>query len=67
MLNYGKKKLTLKAFLTVVGNQYVKLNDENIPLTSNGQTVSALDIGLHHIQAFSGETTAVDFKGFTLT
>lgn len=67
VLNYGKKKFNLKAFLTTVGSQYIKLNDENIPLTSNGQIVSALDIGLHHIQVFSGETTAVDFKGFTLT
>ncbi|MFZ3199439.1 MAG: SGNH/GDSL hydrolase family protein, partial [Bacillus mycoides] len=67
VINYGKKPLDLKAFLTVSGSQYTKLNDTNIPLTSNGQSIGNLDIGLHHIQAFTGETTNVDFKGFTLS
>ncbi|HDR4709720.1 TPA: SGNH/GDSL hydrolase family protein [Bacillus paranthracis] len=66
LLNYSKKQLNLKAFLTSAGTQYVMLNDVKIPLTTNGQSLGTLDIGLHRIQAFTGETTNVDFKGFTL-
>lgn len=67
VLNYSKKPLTLKAFVTQAGAQYVKLNDANVNVTANGQTIGTLDIGLHHIQAFTGASTAVDFKGFTLS
>ncbi|MDK7537802.1 BppU family phage baseplate upper protein [Bacillus paranthracis] len=67
LLNYSKKQLNLKSFLTTVGSQYVMLNDTKIPLTTNGQSLGNLDIGLHRIQAFTGETTNVDFKGFMLS
>jgi hypothetical protein len=67
VLNYSKKQLTLKAFLTSAGSQYVKLNGADINLTSNGQTLGTLDVGLHRIQVFSGASATVDFKGFTLT
>ncbi|MFE4764285.1 SGNH/GDSL hydrolase family protein [Bacillus mycoides] len=66
LLNYSKKQLNLKAFLTSVGTQYVMLNDVKIPLTANSQSLGTLDIGLHRIQAFTGETTNVDLKGFAL-
>jgi len=66
LMNYSKNPLELKAFFTTVGNQYVKVNGVSTSLTENGQSVGLLDIGLHHIQAFTGESTKVDFKGFTL-
>ena len=66
VLNYGKKPFDLKAYLTTPGTQYIKLNDVTTGLTENGQLIGSLDVGLHHIQAYSGLSTTVDFKGFKI-
>lgn len=62
--NGTKDDLILKAYVTAVGSQYVKIDGVTQPITSNGQTIATLDVGTYHIQAFSGLSTSVDFKGF---
>ena len=66
VLNYSKRQLELKAFITNTHSQYVRFNGIDTVIDSNGKVIGSLDVGLHHIQAYSGQSTEVDFKGFTL-
>lgn len=65
--NYrGRMKLTAYA-ADSIGAQYVKLNGATTAMVSVSQVISTtLDMGLHHIEAWTGATTAVNWRGFKL-
>lgn len=63
--NNNKGLVAVKSFVTATGATYVKLNDQVINLTDLTQTLSStLDVGLHHVEAWTGLSDKVDFKGF---
>ena len=67
VLNKSKSTFTLKSYIKESQQTYAMLNGSTIPLTDSEQVLSdSLDIGLHHIQVFTGESDKVDFKGFKL-
>lgn len=51
---------------TVNSNAYVILDGEQHMITAQNQTIANLEIGLHHIQFFTGNTSAVSCYGFKL-
>ena len=68
VLNKGKGTFTLKSYINSTQLTYVVLDENKIQLTDTEQVLeNSLDIGLHHVQAYTGETATVDFKGFKLT
>lgn len=67
-LNSSKNTFTLKSYINSTQLAYVVLDGNKIQLTDAEQVLAnSLDIGLHHVQAYTGETQNVDFKGFKLT
>jgi hypothetical protein len=67
VLNLSKGLMDLTSCVTAFGTIYAKLDDTTTVLTSTDQLLSSsVDIGLHRIQAYTGASTTVDFKGFKM-
>jgi lysophospholipase L1-like esterase len=62
----SKKKLTLKAYKGNSPDTYIKVNGVPVALTGAETLVDQLELGLYKLEAFTGESTNVDFKGFIL-
>lgn len=56
----------LYAFKNDGGATYVKVNGQAHVLSTNEYYVDTLDLGLHHLEVFTGTSTKVNFNGFTL-
>ena len=68
ILNKSKNTFTLKSYIKETQQTYAVLNGSTIPLTDSEQVLSdSLDIGLHHVQVYTGNSNIVDFKGFKIT
>lgn len=67
VFNAGRKQLNLTAYYAnaAVG-QYVLVDGVQTTITTQGQSLGALDLGLHRIRAYSSATTALDWLGFKL-
>lgn len=68
VFNAGRKQLNLTAYYAnaAVG-QYAVVDGVQTTITTQGQALGALDLGLHKIKAYSSTTTALDWLGFKLT
>lgn len=67
IFNDTKSQFNLESYIGAVNNKvYVKLDNVVTTLSYIKQTIGNLDIGLHHIEAYTGTTTDVDFIGFKL-
>ena len=68
VFNAGRKQLDLTAYYAnaAVG-QYAVVDDVQTTITTQGQALGTLDLGLHKIKAYSSATTALDWLGFKLT
>lgn len=64
--NTSKEKLNLFAYCTEVLNQYVMIDDERIEILHTKQLVSEIEIGVHHIQVFTGGGEKVNWLGFKI-
>ena len=56
-------------YLTPVASGYIVLDGDTsnpIQVTSTEMVLDGWDIGLHHVQVYTGETNKVSFKGFLL-
>ena len=66
--NITNKRLTIKGYCTSVNSQYIIFDGEQIDVSNTEQLIdNAVDIGLHHIQVFSGETPNINWIGFDFT
>lgn len=67
VFNVGRKQLDLTAYYAnaAVG-QYVLVNGVQTTITTQGQALGTLDLGLHKIKAYSSATTTLDWLGFKL-
>jgi hypothetical protein len=62
--NYrGRLNLTAHAADALTG-AYVKLNGVTTTMDSLSKAIGTLEMGLHHIEAWSGATTSVNWRGF---
>ncbi|MBE6068853.1 MAG: SGNH/GDSL hydrolase family protein [Clostridium lundense] len=60
-------QMTLKAYKTDLSSvSYVKIDGVITTLDALENTIEQLDLGLHTLEAWTGESSAVDFKGFIL-
>ena len=68
VFNAGRKQLNLTAYYAnaAVG-QYAVVDGVQTTITTQGQALGTLDLGLHKIKAYSSDTTALDWLGFKLT
>lgn len=68
IINNSKRKISLKSYVeTVTPNTcYVKVDGTSSVITSTEQSLGELEIGLHHIEAFTGATNKANFLGFKL-
>lgn len=62
----GKKPLTLKTYCGVANTLHCLVDDADTVITSTEQTISELDLGLHHIVIKSGTSANIDFYGCKL-
>jgi hypothetical protein len=61
------RALTLKAFKgTPSSSTYLKCNGVSVALKETETNIGLLDLGLHHLEVFSGPSSHVDFKGFII-
>lgn len=67
VFNAGRKQLDLTAYYAnaAVG-QYAVVDGVQTTITTQGQALGSLDLGLHKIKAYSSATTALDWLGFKL-
>jgi hypothetical protein len=68
VFNAGRKQLNLSAYYAnaAVG-QYVEVNGVQTTISSQGQALGSLDLGLHKIKAYGGATMELDWLGFKLS
>lgn len=67
VFNAGRKQLNLTAYYaSAVVGQYVLVDGVQTTITTQGQALGSLDLGLHRIRAYSSATTALDWLGFKL-
>lgn len=67
VFNITRRQLDLTAYYaSAVTGQYVLFNDVQTTITTQGQSLGSLDLGLHKIKAYSSATTALDWLGFKL-
>lgn len=57
---------TLTAYRCDGNNTYVKVDGEAGTLDSLETDLGVLDLGLHHLEVYTGESTWVNFRGFVL-
>ncbi|MEF2245195.1 SGNH/GDSL hydrolase family protein [Paenibacillus sp. IITD108] len=62
----AKRKLELKAYTGSSSDTYVKINGEIRSLNGGETILDQLDLGLYHLEVFTGSSSKVDFKGFIL-
>lgn len=62
----GKKSLTLKTYCEAANSLHCLVDDVNTDITSTEQTISELDLGLHHIVIKSGKSANIKFYGCKL-
>lgn len=63
--NVEKKPVIARGYCQNVGSQYVVIDGETYEITSTTQFLTALDVGVHSIEVYSGETSTVDWLGLT--
>lgn len=60
-------KSTIFAYRSAVDTtSYVKVDGVKHTLTSQGTSLGDIDVGLHHLEAYSGNGKTVDFTGFVI-
>lgn len=62
----GKKPLTLKTYCGNANTLKCIVDDMITNITNSEQTISELDLGLHHIVIMSGTSPSIDFYGCKL-
>jgi len=62
----AKRKLKLKAYRGGSPDTYIKINGETRILSGGETILDHLDLGLYHLEVFTGLSPKVDFKGFIL-
>lgn len=68
VFNAGRKQLNLTAYYAnAAAGQYALVNGVQTTITSQGQALGTLDLGLHRIKAYSSATVSLDWLGFKLT
>lgn len=68
IFNNSEGLLSLSAHgVNQLEDAYVKLNGVTYPMTTLNTVIGDLEIGLHHIEAWSGETNQVKWLGFKLS
>lgn len=67
VFNAGRKQLNLTAyFANAAVGQYAVVDGVQTTITTQGQALGTLDLGLHKIKAYSSATTQLDWLGFKL-
>lgn len=67
IFNRAKRQLSLKAVkCSQESGTYVKIDGVKKALTKLTTDLGTLELGLHKLEAYSGSSTEVDFKGFLL-
>ena len=67
VMNSSKGRYELTVHVPKVNNiSYVRLDGVDTVIQSNGQSLGELEIGLHHIQMFTGASTDVSCYGFKM-
>ncbi|MGL5353327.1 MAG: hypothetical protein ACRDA5_08365, partial [Clostridium sp.] len=67
IMNISKQKLNIKSSFSKINNfQYVLIDGVKTIVTDLIQDLGDLDIGLHHIQVFTGATNLVNLLGFKI-
>ena len=69
LFNNSKNGVYSVKYLTPVASGYIVIDgDTNNPIAINSTEIilDSWDIGLHHVQVYTGESTTVAFKGFLL-
>ena len=67
VFNTTRKTMTLKAFKNLSDSlTYVKLNGVNKNLSSLESNIGTLDLGVYHLEVWTGVSNKVDFKGFII-
>ncbi|WP_303838909.1 SGNH/GDSL hydrolase family protein [Selenomonas ruminantium] len=56
----------LSAHCTDVIAQYIVVDGVQTAITATSQNIAMLDIGVHHIEAWSGESTKLNWQGFKI-
>ena len=51
---------------TADATSYVKIDGMSCGMAAAGISLGTIDVGLHHLEAYSGTGTLVDFAGFTI-
>ena len=65
IMNNSKKKISIYSVAeSHNNNSYIKINDVVTQITSPKQLIGTFDIGLLHVQAYTGNTVNVNFLGF---
>lgn len=62
----SNREFILKGYCEKAHKSYAKINDEIISLNNKETYLGELDLGLYHIEVFTGDTNKVDFKGVKL-
>lgn len=62
----SNREFILKGYCEKAHKSYAKINDEIISLNNKETYLGELDLGLYHIEIFTGDTNKVDFKGVKL-
>ena len=55
---------TLVAYKNDGGLTYIKVNNQTYAMSGNETEIGVLDLGLHHLEVYTGESAAVNFNGF---
>ena len=68
VFNVGRGTFSVTGYCAdAVESAYVSVNGADVPMDALTKTVSSgLDMGLHRIQAFSGETASVNWRGLEI-
>lgn len=66
IFNDSKRQFKVKSYINAVGDVYVKINDVKYTLSEAEKELIEIDLGLHHLEVYTGLSNAIDFKGFEL-
>ena len=67
IFNDGKSKINIKAYITNHDKQYVKIDGVTKNLTGTETDLGNYDLGLHHLEVFTGESRLINFSGFKIS
>lgn len=57
---------TLQAYKNDGGSTYIKIDDIAYPMVTNMLDLGELELGLHHLEVYTGESVSVNFNAFVL-